>query len=65
MRETLLLDVLHYQVVFTIPSMLRIFFEYKPKLRAFQEVQTRCIAPIAVFFIYTGTPHRSMVRWYR
>ena len=32
MRETLLLDVLHHQVVFAIPSMLRIFFKYKPKL---------------------------------
>lgn len=32
MRETLLLDVLDHQVVFTIPSMLRIFFKYKPRL---------------------------------
>jgi hypothetical protein len=30
--ETLLLDVLHHQVVFTIPRMLRIFLKYKPKL---------------------------------
>jgi ribosomal protein S27E len=29
MRETLLLDVPHRQVVFTIPKMLRIFFKYK------------------------------------
>ena len=28
MRETLLLDVPHRQVVFTIPRMLRIFFKY-------------------------------------
>jgi len=29
MRETLLLDVPHRQVVFVIPKMLRIFFKYK------------------------------------
>jgi hypothetical protein len=29
MRETLLLDVPHHQVVFTIPKMLRVFFKYK------------------------------------
>jgi len=32
MRETLLLDVPHRQVVFTIPKMLRFFFEFKRKL---------------------------------
>ncbi|MDI6698290.1 MAG: transposase [Candidatus Saccharicenans sp.] len=32
MRETLLLDVPHRQVVFTIPEMLRIFFRYDRKL---------------------------------
>ncbi|MGB9006707.1 MAG: transposase [Candidatus Aminicenantales bacterium] len=32
MRETLLLDVSHRQVVFTIPKRLRIFFKYKRKL---------------------------------
>jgi hypothetical protein len=32
MRETLLLDVPHRQVVFTIPRMLRIFFKYKCRL---------------------------------
>lgn len=32
MRETLLLDVPHRQVVFTIPKMLRIFFKYKRRL---------------------------------
>jgi hypothetical protein len=31
-RETLLLDVPHRQVVFTIPKMLRVFFKFKPKL---------------------------------
>jgi hypothetical protein len=32
MREELLLDVPHRQVVFVIPRMLRIFFKYKRKL---------------------------------
>ena len=32
MREELLLDVPHRQVVFTIPRMLRIFFKYKRRL---------------------------------
>jgi len=32
MRETLLLDVPHRQVVFTIPKTLRIFFKYKRRL---------------------------------
>ena len=32
MRETLLLDVPHRQVVVTIPKMLRIFFKYKRRL---------------------------------
>jgi len=32
MRETLLLDVSHRQVVFTIPKRLRVFFKYKRRL---------------------------------
>ena len=32
MREKLLLDVPHRQVVFTIPKMLRVFFKFKRKL---------------------------------
>jgi hypothetical protein len=32
MRETLLQDVPHRQVVFTIPKMLRIFFKYNRRL---------------------------------
>jgi len=32
MRERLLLDVLHRQVVFTLPKMLRVFFKYNRKL---------------------------------
>jgi len=32
MREMLLLDVPHRQVVFTIPKRLRVFFKYKRKL---------------------------------
>jgi len=31
-REELLLDVPHRQVVFTVPKMLRIFFKYKRRL---------------------------------
>jgi len=31
-RETLLLDVPHRQVVFTIPKTLRIFFKFRRKL---------------------------------
>jgi hypothetical protein len=32
MRETLLLDVPHRQVVFVIPKMLRLFFRHKRQL---------------------------------
>jgi len=32
MRETLLLDVPHRQVVFNIPKMLRLFFKYNRRL---------------------------------
>jgi hypothetical protein len=32
MREELLLDVPHRQVVFTIPKMLRVFFKFKRRL---------------------------------
>ena len=32
MREKLLLDVPHRQVVFTIPKMLRVFFKYNRSL---------------------------------
>jgi hypothetical protein len=32
MRETLLLDVPHRQIVFTIPKRLRVFFKYKRRL---------------------------------
>jgi hypothetical protein len=32
MRQMLLLDVPHRQVVFTIPKMLRIFFKFKRRL---------------------------------
>ena len=32
MREELLLNVPHRQVVFTIPKMLRVFFKYKRRL---------------------------------
>ena len=32
MRKTLILDVPHRQVVFTIPKTLRVFFKYKRRL---------------------------------
>lgn len=32
MREELVLDVTHRQVVFTLPKMLRVFFKYNRKL---------------------------------
>jgi hypothetical protein len=32
MREMLLLDVPHRQVVFTVPKRLRVFFKYKRRL---------------------------------
>jgi hypothetical protein len=32
MREELILDVPHRQIVFTIPKMLRIFFKYNRSL---------------------------------
>jgi len=32
MRETLLLDIPHRQVVFTIPETLRLFFKYSRPL---------------------------------
>ena len=32
MREELLLDISHRQVVFTVPKMLRLFFRYKRAL---------------------------------
>jgi hypothetical protein len=32
MREKLLIDVPHRQVVFTIPKMLRVFFKYNRSL---------------------------------
>mgnify|MGYP005832949099 CR=1 FL=1 len=33
MREELLVDVPHRQVVFTIPKMLRLFFRYNRRMR--------------------------------
>ena len=57
MRETLLLDVPHRQVVFTIPKMLRIFFKCKRRL-----LGSLCQAAVQALLSYlratTGTELR-------
>jgi len=52
MREELLLDVPHRQVVFTIPKMLRLFFRYKRKL-----LNSLCLSAVRtlVRFLHTAT----------
>jgi hypothetical protein len=52
MREELLLDVPHRQVVFTIPKMLRLFFRFKRKL-----LDSLCLSAVRtlVKFLYTAT----------
>jgi ribosomal protein S27E len=51
MRETLLLDVLHRQVVFTIPKTLRIFFKFRRKL-----LGELCRAAVRTLTIYLLPP---------
>jgi hypothetical protein len=66
MRETLLLDVPHRQVVFTIPRMLRIFFKHNRRLlgdlcrlalrsftRYFEEVTVRTLTSGVIAAIQT------------
>jgi len=48
MRETLLLDVPHRQVVFTIPKTLRIFFKFRRKLLG--ELCRSAVQTLAVYF---------------
>jgi len=60
MRETLLLDVAHRQVVFTIPRMLRIFFKYKRRLLG-QLCQAAVQALLHYFQATTGTELRPGV----
>jgi hypothetical protein len=52
MREELLLDVPHRQVVFTVPKMLRLFFRYKRKL-----LNSLCLSAVRslVKFLHTAT----------
>jgi ribosomal protein S27E len=54
MREELLLDVPHRQVVFTIPRMLRIFFKYKRRLLG-SLCQAAVRALLKYFLAVTGT----------
>ena len=53
MREELLLDVPHRQVVFTIPKMLRLFFRFRRKL-----LDSLCLSTVRslgkFFHIVTG-----------
>jgi hypothetical protein len=52
MREELLLDVPHRQVVFTIPKMLRLFFRFKRKL-----LDSLCLSAVRSLtkFLHTAT----------
>ena len=60
MREELLLDVPHRQVVFTIPRMLRIFFKYKRGLLG-QLCQAAVKTLLRYFGLYANA-HRGKVR---
>ncbi len=60
MREELLLDVPHRQVVFTIPRMLRIFFNYKRRLLG-ELCRAAVQALIRYFQATTGTELRPGV----
>jgi len=60
MREKLLLDVPHRQVVFTIPKMLRIFFRYKRRLLG-DLCQAAVQALLKYFQAATGTELRPGV----
>ena len=52
MREELLLDVPHRQVVFTVPKMLRLFFRFKRKL-----LNSLCLSAVRALlkFFHTAT----------
>jgi len=60
MREELLMDVPHRQVVFTIPKMLRIFFRYKRRLLG-DLCQAAVHALLKYFQATTGTELRPGV----
>jgi ribosomal protein S27E len=57
MREELLLDVPHRQVVFTVPKMLRLFFRFKRKL-----LNSLCLSAVRslVKFLHTATGFELM-----
>jgi hypothetical protein len=57
MREELLLDVPHRQVIFTVPKMLRLFFRYKRKL-----LNSLCLSAVhsLVKFLRTTTSLEMM-----
>lgn len=48
MRETLLLDVPHRQVVLTIPKTLRIFFKYRRRLLG--DLSRAAVKALTVYF---------------
>jgi hypothetical protein len=52
MREKLLLDVPHRQVVFTVPKMLRLFFRFRRKL-----LNSLCLSAVCtlVKFLHTAS----------
>ena len=62
MREELVLDVPHRQVVFVIPRMLRVFFKYKRQL-----LSSLCQAAVQALLKYfqatTGTELRPGWGW--
>lgn len=57
MREELLLDVPHHQVVFTIPKMLRLFFRYK---RALLSPLSLAAVHALLKYFHTVTGHELM-----
>jgi len=60
MREILLLDVPHRQIVFTIPKMLRIFFKYNRRLLG--SLSHAAVAALLIYFqATTGTELRPGV----
>ena len=60
MREELLLDVPHRQVVFVIPKMLRIFFKYKRQLLG--DLSQRAVQALLKYFqAVSGTELRPGV----
>jgi len=60
MRKTLILDVPHRQVVFTIPKRLRVFFKYKRRLLGdLCRVADRIIYHLKLTFLRRKNSRRS------